>query len=266
MNEFTVLPIADTHTGHVTGLIPPEYDPKPAKSRASELELYHFRRGLWKFFTAGVDKLRPIEVAIGMGDVVDGPDRGASDYPGQTLIHDRGIQAEAAAAIFNWVGANKVIAIHGTPRHTGKEESWEEQAYRLVRNVKHVGVREVCDIAGLRIQIKHNLSRSSTPYGQPSILTKSAVMQELAALHEREVKAPLMLRAHVHMLVGVVSAYWQIWSLPSLQGATRYADGNGDGPTADMGMFWIKVRNAQSWRVGWELYQPYDPESAVIVL
>jgi len=266
MTEVTALPIADMHTGHVTGLIPPEYDPEPDESRTHEYELWRFRRGSWQFFTVAVAKLRPINIAMLMGDIVDGPDRSARDYPGQTLIHDRGVQAEAAAAIINWVGAEKVVAVHGTPRHTGTEESWEEQAFRQIHNIVHVGTREVWDVAGLRVQAKHNLSRSNTPYGQSGMLSKSAVMQELAALHEREVKAPLMLRAHVHLFVGVTTAYWQIYALPALQGATRYADGNGDGPMADMGLVWIKVRNAQSWRVGWELYQPYDPESAVIVL
>jgi len=230
MPDQTWLLTGDLHVGSPTGL-------HPAPRTPGQEALLR----MWRECQRWCGKP---DVVLINGDAIDGEDRKGRD----TIEADILDQCQhAAELIHEWGATSEYIIISGTPYH---EDCAGTQMSRAVADKLRVMCLEAGDGAAVtwkrklnttingwfRLQARHQIGRSSVPYGTSTAQAKSKVWQVLnAALTARRevdhVKWPhLLVFSHVHYFNLQADDYGCVVSLPCWQAyGSRYGDEQCDG-------------------------------------
>jgi len=213
-----VLLASDTHCGHIAGLTPPEYHLNEDHPRLGHFA--KFQNETWLWFYNEIERLKPFDIAIWNGDLIDGKGRRSGGT--ELLTTDRNIQVDMASEIIWKVGAKKDVLTYGTSYHTGQEEDFERKISDNV-NAEAIKPELNLDINGIILNVKHHTIPSSSPYGQGTPLLKDQLYQMLWAEHEERPKANIVVRSHIHEYLKIDSRNGIALVLPALQGAmTKY--------------------------------------------
>ena len=212
-----VLIVSDFHCGHEVGLTPPEWNPSYAADHMSKYRSY-----MWEKFNEEVEALKPIDILVANGDLVDG--RGDRQGSLELIILDRQKQAEMAAQIISGLGAKSLYMTRGTDYHVGPEESWENLVADKL-NAERIGDVINLDVNGLTMNFRHHIGGSQTPIGRTTPLAREAVWNVLWSVRQGFPLADVIVRSHVHYHSFVGGPGWLALTTPGLQGyGTRYGE------------------------------------------
>lgn len=240
--------LSDLHCGHRLGLTPPDW------------QTTDIQRKLFDAFYTQLESLKPIHAVLGNGDMIDG--RGKRSSGVELITTDRLEQAAMASECLLAASADHYVITAGTPYHTGKCEDFEREV------AKHVN-GQFCDMAridinGCLIHARHKADGSSTPYGQHTPLSKSALWHALECGRYRKQCSDIVIRSHTHKFVyGNCVTGSLFMSTPCLQLNSRYGARQCEG-LIDVGFVHFDIEEDGSWSWGAKLLDVrYDAELSV---
>ena len=194
-----IIVLSDTHCGHLLGLTPPAW-------HGGGTAVKEVQKNLWNWF---VDNLASdYDYMIHAGDIIDGD--GGKD-PSFHLVTDPLVQVDMAIAALLHVNATRKIFVTGTPYHGGQNTDYE----RLIASAFNddISYRRRIEIEGVRINVAHTISKTSTPVGGDIMLRKALLWDELLA----DDAADIILRGHVHEYRAVESEKATAITCPALK-------------------------------------------------
>ena len=238
----------DPHCGSQIGLCPPEWSQQFVKENiAKHNKFADVRKQCWEFYEKTVSKLGHIDIAILMGDLIEG--RGERSGGTELLTTDRIKQCAIAERCIDELRADKKIMVYGTDYHTGSYERWESIIADNI-GAEKIGSHEWLDINGVVFDIKHHLGSSSIPHGRYTALAKEKLWNNLWSLRDEQPKADVFIRAHVHYHVYCGDNDFLAMTAPALQGmGSRYGSDRCSG-TVDFGLvvFDIDSKGGYTWQ------------------
>jgi len=251
MSKKRILIIADKHCGHRTGLTPPAWQEKLVKDGSSTKhnKWAILQRELWQKYVNLLSKHAPYDLAIDMGDQIDG--NGWRSGGTELITTDRDEQVNMAVECCDTVRlyANKGFkwyGVFGTAYHTGEQEDWENRVAKDA-GFEKIGSHEWLDVNGCIIDCKHHCGSSSVPHGRFTQPAKEKLWNVLWAERGLVPSANIILRAHVHYATYCGSPGWVAMTLPALQGmGSRYGSRRCSG-TVDWGITVIDVESNGSF-------------------
>lgn len=239
-----LLIFSDPHSGHEFGLTPPKLWGNGDNPKAFE-----FRRALWGFATKAVESLKPIDVVFGNGDLIDG--KGEKSGGNEQIVMDRLKQVHMIKEFIDMTEASQVRLFYGTRYHVGKDEDFESV---LVHSLACKDVRiqghGFIDINGCTFDVKHKVGSSAIPHGRMTALARARLWNAIwAAEHDRQPKADIIIRSHVHYFTYCGGANWMALTTPALCYNTSYGIRECEG-LVDVGMvvFDIDENGGYSWK------------------
>ena len=237
-----VLTIGDFHCGHEVGLTPPEWNP----ALGTDDSMHIYRATMWDYFAGAVNALRPIDILIANGDLIDG--RGEKSGSIELITSDRLVQAKIARDIIKFVDAPAVYITRGTDYHVGAFESFEDVIAEAV-NVRRIGDVMNIEINGVVFNVRHHVGGSQTPLGRATPALREMVWNELWSIRQNFPSADVILRSHVHYTIAVQTPTMLAMTLPGLQGyGTRYGERRLSGEIHNgITMFTVGVDGKYTW-------------------
>lgn len=251
-----IVVISDPHCGHLFGLIPPGYEINRLPGHNDEGgDPYGFREKsavvaplMWEWFASATDALKPIDACVLNGDAVDGD--GAKSGGTELITTDRNVQAEMAAKVLEHVDAKTTLMTLGTPYHTGVKADDELMVCdKFKKGVDAIRDQLFIDVNGLIFDIKHDIGRSSVPYGKHTQPTKHKILNILAAEEGREPRARITVRSHIHEYAFSERSNGAELTTAGLQAWTKFGARRVTG-TIDIGISWFDVYGPDEWHHG----------------
>jgi hypothetical protein len=208
-----VIALGDTHCGHVVGLTPPEWQYQEIGEKYHD-KYARIQHQMWSWFTSRIDQYRPIHRLIFNGDAIEG--KGHRSGGTELITADRTRQAEMAATIVKFMGAEDTAMTYGTAYHTGIDEDMESLTARdLNASIESHLEREV---EGVRIDARHFISSSSIPHGRFTALAREDLWRLIWADRSEKFAPHIILRSHVHYFGFCGNEWATMFTLPALQG------------------------------------------------
>lgn len=243
-----VVILADLHCGHMGGLTPPEKwfaedDTDHVREKFARLQ-----RIMWGFYKRNIDELKPIDILMVNGDLIDG--KGDKSGGTEQITTDRYEQVKIAAQCLSIAEANTVVMAFGTPYHSGEDEDWESviQDQLEAKEIK-IGGHEWYDVNGLVFDMRHHVSRSIVPYGRGTPLMREALWSILWAELAGYPKSDIIVRSHVHYFTYIESLSKVALTTPALQGFTKFGSRRATG-LIDIGFIHFDVEGREDWKIG----------------
>jgi hypothetical protein len=239
-----ILVISDTHCGHLTGATPPAFQLNQFKESETKRNKWAvMQKEAWIGFKKLLTKYAPFDLAFHLGDSIDG--KGSRCGGVDLITSSMEEQADIATAVCDTVRlhANKGFkwyGVSGTPYHVDSDgDAWDSVVARRA-GFERMGAHEWIDVNGCVFDLKHKLGSSSVPHGRQTALSKERLWNQLWA--ERQPKANVVLRGHVHYHTYCGGADWLAMSCPALQGWTKFGSTQCCG-TVDWGIVVFDVDN-----------------------
>lgn len=223
-----ILIISDTHCGHLWGLTPPMYWTQYLE------EAFDFQKESWNWYTNTINLLRPFDMVIGNGDLIDG--RGEKSGSNEIMVMDRMKQAEMAAEIINITEAPQVLLTRGTEYHVGNAEQFEDHVAKctdadIIEDVLRFRVN------GSLFDVRHHVGRSTVPWSEATSPLKELILANL----ERGEDINFLVRSHVHKYIYTsIGNNQAAITTPSLEGHTRFGSRRCSG-RVDFGVIVVDV-------------------------
>lgn len=235
-----VLSVSDFHCGNVSGLTPPEYNPDSPDG----FKAYAYRRGLWEWFAREVDKLKPIDICVANGDLIDG--KGKKSGGNEQIVLDSNKQVEMAQSVLKYVDAKEYHFTYGTGYHTGSDDDWEVQvAQDFGGDIQDVYTQ---NINGLVMRWRHHTGTSQSPTGRATPLLRQQEWDVLWSVDKEFEKADVLVYGHAHYLQGVFNRYGTAVISPALQGLGGSQLGARRlGAIIDYGFLHFDVESKEKW-------------------
>lgn len=236
--------MSDLHCGHTVGLTPKSFDATPPKTAIAEYQLYRLRRTYYDTYRKIINSLKPIDVVIANGDLIDG--RGEKSGGTELLFSDRNKQVDMAVACLRECEAESVFIGYGTAYHSGNAEDWEDQIASKI-DAKEIVSHGFLDVEGLVFDYRHHVGSSSVPYGRFTQIAKEKIWNNLWNEFDEYPNSDITIRSHVHYY-GYAGRYgWLGLTTPALQGyGSKYGDRRMSG-TVDWGLIHFDVENKNKW-------------------
>jgi hypothetical protein len=241
-----VVVIADLHCGHKVGLTPPDFDARYPTGTIN-YQLMKIRHSCWDFYKETLAQLKPIDVLIVNGDVIDG--KGKKSGGTEHITVDRTEQVDMAAVAIAEAEAGQVYMSYGTDYHTGIDEDWEDQVatHKRVQAIK-IGSHDWLDVNGLVFDYKHHVGRSSIPHGRHTAIARERLWGMLWAERGEYPQGDVILRSHVHYFNYCGGENWVAMTTPALQGyGSKYGTRKMSG-TVDFGLLSFDVVDKTEWK------------------
>lgn len=237
-NSIRIVAISDLHCGHENGMV-------------DEQRLDHannFQKELFGWFVSQISKIKPIDLVIANGDLIDG--RQDKSGGSELIVSDRLIQAEMAANIINMFGSNKVYIARGTPYHTGKLEEFENLTARLC-NAEYIGEEIRLLVNQTLIYARHKIGNSSLPYSYFTAPARNLMFDSVKNSHKENPKnIDIALYAHVHRFSQSINGYGQTAiTMPAMQGYSKYGARECDGIGINLGFLVIDIEENGKYSV-----------------
>jgi len=191
-----VLLFADTHCGSDVGLTPPSwqwsYIPNPPSEEVRIRNKFAKTQvECWNWYTKTLDILRPIDVCLINGDMIDGDGKRSGGT--EQITTDRKKQAAMAIECIKQIKAKRHTMTFGTGYHTGDAEDFELDI------AKHfgckIGSHEWENVNGCVFDLKHKQSNTVNP--STSLFNEIRDNKDWAAVGEQP-KADVLVRSHTH--------------------------------------------------------------------
>jgi len=205
-----IIIVSDTHCGHLWGLTPPLYWTQYIE------DAFKFQKESWTWFTNTISLLKPFDMVIANGDLIDG--RGEKSGGTELMVVDRMKQAEMAAEIINTIEASDVLIARGTEYHVGNAEQFEDHI------AKHTDAIEIADkirfkVNGALFDVRHHVGRSTVPWSEITASLKELVLANL----ERSEEVNMLIRSHIHKYTyGSIGPNQAAITTPGLEGHSRF--------------------------------------------
>ena len=211
--------LSDFHSGHEYGLTPPD-DWRSGTGVTAKTG--GFERELWKFFTKAVDSVKPIDILTVNGDCIEG--KGERSGGMELVTTDRHRQVRMAARAIEYTEAPIVRVCEGTPYHVGVTEDFESILKDMLPKTKiHVSGHDFFSVNGCNIDVKHKVGSSSVPHGRTTPLSRSRYWNVVwNSENERQPKADILIRSHVHYFSYCGGASWLGITTPALTYNSHY--------------------------------------------
>ena len=243
-----MLVVSDFHSGHEVGLTPPKWNPMLDDPEWPGYTMAQYRATLYGNFLAMLEPLKPIDICVANGDLIDG--RGDRTGGSEVIVMDRILQGKMAAHVLREIGAPKLYITRGTDYHTGTEENWEELVAEEL-NAERIGDVINLDVNGLMFNFRHHVGGSQTPIGRATPLLREVLWNTL--WHDRQdfPQADVIVRSHVHYNAVFGQPGQLVMTTPALQGyGTRYGERRLSG-IIDFGLvhFDISEDGEYTWQV-----------------
>jgi len=226
-----VVVISDLHCGSDVGLTHPDWQTKPVQGE------------LWNAFDEMVAALRPIDVLIVNGDMIDGK---ASRWGGTGMITvDRAEQAEMAAQAIEHVDAAEIYLTFGTAYHTGNSEDWEG----VVADKLGAPIEDQIwiEVNGIMFDCKHFVGASGVPHGRHTTIARDRLWNILWAEMGQQPKSDIIIRSHVHYFNFCGGNNWVAMTTPALQGLGSKFGSRIPSGTVDFGLVYFDVHEDGSF-------------------
>jgi hypothetical protein len=192
-----------------------------------------------------VEPLRPIDVLILNGDLIDGD--GARSGGSELITTDRLIQCDMVVDIVSYINPKTSIVIYGTPYHCGNIEDFELAIAKLIGASK-IGGHEWIDVNGLIFDCKHFISNTSVPYSKGMSIQRDRVWNVLwAELENSQPKADVIIRSHLHSFCYTGGSNYLCIVTPALQGSGTKFGSRRCSQTVDFGIVYFDVNNKDDW-------------------
>ena len=228
--------IADTHCGHPAGLTPEAWQFRLGSGPERDV-LATYQADSWAAYVDAVNEAKPVDVLLVVGDCIDGRETGR-----HLVSEDREDQCEMAKECIRLWDAPEVVMVYGTPRHTGKLETWE---HSIARDLKaEIAAREFVAVDDVVFKLRHKVGRSGIPHGRYTSIARSAMWNELRAARGKDPKADIHLFAHTHYHAYCGGVDWLAMTLPALQGSSEYGASQVD-DDVDWGIVWFDVEGKE---------------------
>jgi hypothetical protein len=150
------------------------------------------------------------------GDAIEG--KGERSGGVELLKADRHEQAAMAAAAIDICEAQKVRLFHGTRAHTGKEEDFEDTILESMKcKDAAIGDHDWFRCNGEVFDIRHKVGGSTIPHGRHTAIARERLWNLIwNSEDERQPKATILLRAHVHFFSYCGASNWLGITCPAL--------------------------------------------------
>lgn len=234
MKKKRVIVLSDTHCGHKTGLLTPDKYRRDSKEQQDKIAIE-----LSETFRNMVEPLKPFDICIANGDLIDGRENSTELREG-----DRNRQADIASDCLKQTEARKYVIIKGTPYHVGRNEKFEE---RIADNLhaSSFGAHEYIDINGLIFDCKHKVGSSSIPHGPYTPIAKERLWAVLWS-DKGQPDSDIIIRSHTHKFNFCGDFDWLGLTTPGLQGTSEYGATEVQ-RTIDFGIVYFDVWNKEKW-------------------
>ena len=135
---------------------------------------------------------------------------------------------------------------HNTRYHVGKDEDFEQVlAERVNGSIQGHGF---FDVNGCIFDVKHKVGSSSIPHGRMTALARARLWNTVwSQEHERQPKANIIQRSHVHYFNYAGGRDWLAMTVPALSYGTSYGIRECEG-IVDIGMIVVDIDKAGGWR------------------
>jgi len=237
--DKNVVVISDLHCGHRVGLTPPEWQ-QCGKYGKIQSEI-------WGFYTDQIDALKPIDILIVNGDMIDGKQSRSKST--EAVSADMYEQAKMAAYCINYAEPKTIVATYGTPYHVGDGEDWEAVALSHCDTKKRsIEGHAFPNVNSVQFDVKHKVGSSTIPHGRFTAIAKEKLWNTIWHNRwEQQPDAGIMIRSHVHYCVYCGDPYFYATTTPALQGygskfGTRQCSG-----TVDIGLLQFTVTKNGTW-------------------
>jgi hypothetical protein len=232
--------ISDLHCGHRAGLVPPDWQQNPEKSKYGEIQ-----KIIYDKYLDSVRRFSPVDVLIVNADAIDG--KGERSGGTELLVPDRGDQVSMAeVAIKEW-GAKKIILTYGTPYHVGEEDDWEAILAKSLGAEIHSHAWP--EIDGVVFDVKHKTPSSVIPHGRYTGPSRERLWNLIWAERDLQPKARVFIRSHVHYFSYSGDSRHLVMTTPALElPSTKYGARQCTG-TVDVGLVVFDCENGEyEWR------------------
>jgi hypothetical protein len=215
MMKKRVVFAGDFHSGHEYGLTPPAWWSVQNSKDSRVSKAAKFQRQLWNFYNGELEKLKPIYLLSVPGDCIEG--KGLKSGSKELLTADRLEQVSMAAEAIRVADAKNVRICYGTKYHTGQDEDFEKVLADKGQGNVVIHGHDFFSVNGVNIDVKHKIGSSSTPNGRTSAIARSRLWNVIwNSEHERQPKADILIRGHVHYYGGSFGSSWIGMTLPAL--------------------------------------------------
>ncbi len=211
MKKKRVVVAADFHAGHEYGIVPPG-----TERRSESSKMGRFEKALWDFYTTALDSVKPIDVLIVPGDCIEG--KGERSGGMELITADRNRQAQMAARAIDYAEAEKVRIFRGTRAHVGKDEDWEDVILKA-SECKDISIsdHDWLECNGQIIDVRHKVGGSTVPHGRHTPIARERLWNLIwNSEGQRQPKASIVLRAHVHYFSFCGASTWLGITCPAL--------------------------------------------------
>jgi len=239
--------ISDMHSGHVVGLTPPDFWQNETGGTVPRQDKFaRIQRESWEWYRSTIASLKPIDVLLVNGDCIDG--RGERSGGTELLTSNRQSQVDMAVQCIKLAKASAVMMTYGTAYHTGQLEDWEDAIAERVD--ASIGSHEWPEVNGLVFDMKHHIGSSSIPHGRHTAIARDRLWNVLWAERERQPKARVIIRSHVHYFQAVQTADFLALTTPALQAAGTKYGGRRCSGTVDFGLihFDVDEHGGYTWK------------------
>jgi len=235
-----VLSISDLHSGNVAGLTPDKYNPQSEDN----YKAYVYRRLLYEWTCAEIDALRPIDICVADGDLIDG--KGEKTGGTEQIEMKRPKQIEMATEFLDFIDAKEYHFAFGTGYHVGKEDDWES----IIANEFHTEADDVVtqDVNGLQMKWRHHIGGSISPTSRATGLLRQQEWDALWSIDGEFPKSDVITFGHVHYFQSVTNRFGTVITQPALQGLGGSQLGNRRmGGIIDFGFLHFDVKGKDDW-------------------
>ena len=239
---------ADPHCGALYGLAPPHWWSRDDAKYRRISKVGKFQRELWGFYTKAIDSLKPIDILSMPGDCIDG--KGEKSGGMELITTDRHEQIIMAKEAIDYAEAKNVRITYGTAYHTGREEDFESLLKSICKGRVSIHGHDFIRVNGINIDIKHKIGKSSIPHGQMTPLARARLWNAIwFSEKERQPKADILVRAHIHHYNFCGQASWLGIICPALTYHSNYGIRSCEG-LVDVGLIVIDItaKGNYSWR------------------
>lgn len=248
-NKKRMVVIADIHCGHEFGLTPPDWWARDDTTHPDITKAGKFQRELWNFYTTTIESLKPIDILIVNGDAIEG--KGERSGGIELITPDRNVQIRMAKEAIDFTEAKAVRILYGTRYHVGKEEDFEANLKDTI-SADDVLVQghAFLNINGCGIDIKHKVTRSIVPHGRMTSIARERLWNVIwHSEHERQPKANVLIRSHVHYFNYCGGEGWVGITTPALCYNSHYGIRECSG-LVDVGLIYFDFESegAHTWQ------------------
>lgn len=264
-----ILVRADCHSGHQTGLTPPDWQYRRIKNPANahlkrRNKFYEIQREAWRWYCDVIKKLQPIDILFEMGDMIDG--RGEKSGGTELITTDTNEQNTMAVQSIEQVRAKRIVGVYGSPYHTAPGYADNEDAIADAFGRKFtLGAKEFPDVNGKIFYLKHRVSKTSIPHGQHTLTQKPKLWNLIWAARGMQPKADIAIHAHIHEFNEAQGCLGQVITCPALEWSTKYGSRNFDGYVS-MGLISFEIPENKKEVFAWHHHVLELPQMRVKAL